>query len=122
MQAPGGPGEDEGGGFPHGCWLVPHADEDMGKTMVEIFSKVDAFLIGRTTYDIFTAYWLKITNPDDLIAVILYTLPKYVSSRTRTTFSWNGTAPQRFFSEDHADIEGIFTAWPSEEDPRSALF
>jgi dihydrofolate reductase len=44
-------------GFPHGGWLVPHADADMGKTMIEIFSKADAFLLGRTTYDIFSAYW-----------------------------------------------------------------
>ena len=49
MQAPGGSGEDRSGGFPHGGWLVPHADADRGKTMVEIFSKADAFLLGRTT-------------------------------------------------------------------------
>lgn len=55
MQAPGGPGEDRSGSFPHGGWLVPHADADMGKTMVGIFSKADAFLLGRTTYDIFSA-------------------------------------------------------------------
>jgi hypothetical protein len=39
MQAPGGPGEDPDGGFEHGGWLVPHADDDMGNTMVNIFSK-----------------------------------------------------------------------------------
>jgi hypothetical protein len=44
MQAPGGPGEDPSGGFPHEGWLVPHADPDMGRTMVEILSKADAFL------------------------------------------------------------------------------
>ena len=31
MQAPGGPGEDDSNGFPYGGWLVPHADDDMGK-------------------------------------------------------------------------------------------
>jgi dihydrofolate reductase len=92
MQAPGGPNEDSSGNFPHGGWLVPHADEDMGKTMVEIFSKADAFLLGRTTYDIFAAYWPRITNPDDLVAVKLNSLPKYVASHTRTTFGWSGTA------------------------------
>ena len=63
--------------------------------MVEIFSKADAFLLGRTTYDIFAAYWPRITSPDDLIAVKLNNLPKYVASRTRTTFSWNGTSHVR---------------------------
>jgi dihydrofolate reductase len=92
MQAPGGPEEDTSGGFPHGGWLVPHFDDDMGKTMVEIFSRADAFLLGRTTYDIFAAHWPRITDPGDLIAVKLNTLPKYVASRTRTKFSWNETS------------------------------
>ena len=42
MQAPGGPDEDRSGDFPYGGWLVPHADADMRKTMVEIFSKAEA--------------------------------------------------------------------------------
>lgn len=63
MQAPGGPGEDTSGNFPYGGWLVPHADTDMGKTMVGIFSQADAFLLGRTTCDIFAAYWPRIVDP-----------------------------------------------------------
>jgi len=55
MQAPGGPGEDESGHFPHGGWLVPHADDDMESVMIGIFSKADAFLLGQRTYDIFWA-------------------------------------------------------------------
>jgi dihydrofolate reductase len=89
MQAPGGPTEDPSGGFPHGGWLVPHFDADTGTTMIEIFSKVDAFLLGRTTYDIFSAYWPKVTDPDDSK---LNTLPKFVASRTRTSFSWSGSS------------------------------
>jgi hypothetical protein len=49
MQAPGGPSEDTSGNFPHGGWLVTHADDDMGKTIIEIFCKVDAFPLWRTT-------------------------------------------------------------------------
>jgi dihydrofolate reductase len=95
MQAPGGPSEDTSGNFPYGGWLVPHADTDMGKTMTEIFSKADAFLLGRTTYDIFSAYWPRVTDPNDLIAGKLNSLPKFVVSHTQSTFSWSGTSPVR---------------------------
>jgi dihydrofolate reductase len=105
MQAPGGPTEDPSGGFPHGGWLVPHADEYMGKTMVEIFSKVDAFLLGRATYDIFAAYWPRITNPADPIAVKLNSLPKYVASRTRATFDWNKSSLVRDVVKEVDDIK-----------------
>jgi len=91
MQAPGAPGEDPSGNFPHGGWLVPHADADMGKTMVEIFSKADAFVLGRRTYDIFLAYWQRITDSADTIAGKLNLLPKYVASRTRSTFTRHNT-------------------------------
>ncbi len=33
MQAPGGPGEDDSGGFAHGGWSVNYWDEHMGKVM-----------------------------------------------------------------------------------------
>jgi len=109
MQAPGGPGEDRSGSFPHGGWLVPHADADMGKTMVGIFSKADAFLLGRTTYDIFSACWPRITDPGDLIASKLNSLPKFVASRTRTTFSWSGAAHVRDVVKDVIDLKQRFS-------------
>jgi len=105
MQAPDGPGEDRSGSFPHGGWLVPHADADMGKTMVGIFSKADAFLLGRTTYDIFSACWPRTTDPGDLIASKLNSLPKFVASRTRTTFSWSGAAHVRDVEKDVIDLK-----------------
>ncbi len=91
MQAPGAPNEDTSGNFSHGGWVFPLADEDMGKIITDIFSSADAFLLGRTTYDIFSAYWPRITDPNDLIASKLNSLPKFVASRILRTFTWNNT-------------------------------
>lgn len=109
MQAPGGPDEDMSGGFRHGGWLVPHADADMGKTMVDIFSKADAFLLGRTTYDIFAAYWPRVTDPNDSIASKLNSLPKFVASKTQRTFSWTETSHIRNVTQEIADLKTRFS-------------
>lgn len=108
MQAPGVPDEDPSGNFPHGGWLVPHFDADMMKAMVEIFLKADAFLLGRTTYDIFSAYWPRVTDPGDLIASKLNSLPKYVASRTRSSFPWRNTTPVRDVEKEVVELKQRF--------------
>lgn len=108
MQAPGGPTEDPSGGFPHGGWVVPYFDADAGTTMDEIFTKADAFLLGRTTYDIFSAYWPKVTDPADPIAGRLNSLPKFVASRTRTAFGWSGSSHIRDVVKEVPDLKRRF--------------
>ena len=105
MQAPGAPTEDPSGNFPYGGWLVPHADADMGKFMTDIFTKADAFLLGRTTYDIFAAYWPRVTDPADLIASKLNSLPKYVASRSRSTFPWHSATGVRDVEKAVAELK-----------------
>ncbi|NNH74313.1 dihydrofolate reductase [Nocardia uniformis] len=90
-QAPGGPEEDPGGGFTHGGWSVPFGDDAFGEFMISVFDRVDAFLLGRRTYEIFAGYWPEHDDPADPIAHKLNSLPKYVATRTLDQADWFGS-------------------------------
>jgi dihydrofolate reductase len=90
-QGPGGPTEDESGGFTRGGWLVPFFDETLGGFMNSVFDEVDGFVLGRRTYDIFAASWPNFPDKDDPIASRLNNLPKYVASRTLTDPGWTNS-------------------------------
>ena len=92
MQGPGAADEDRAHGFERGGWLVPHFDDETGAFMAEMFERVDAFLLGRRTYEIFAESWGAMPDPgDDPVAVGLNTLPKYVPSTTLTDPRWANT-------------------------------
>src|SRR5215217_8167424 len=55
MQAPGGPGEDDSGGFAHGGWSVNYWDDQLGQFMGEAMSTPFDLVLGRKTYDILAA-------------------------------------------------------------------
>jgi dihydrofolate reductase len=88
MQGPGGPDEDTSDGFTRGGWLAPSFDDEGGRFMNRLYENVDAFLLGRRTYDIFAAYWPTHGDPSDPVGNKLNTQPKYVASNTLTDPEW----------------------------------
>lgn len=91
IQAPGAPMEDPSGGFAHGGWQFPYADEELFTCTNQWFEQADAFLLGRRTYEIFAAYWPTVTDPGHVVASRLNALPKYVVSATLDRLAWHNS-------------------------------
>ena len=89
MQAPGGPGEDDSGGFAHGGWSVNYWDEQIGQVMGEGMSTPFDLVLGRKTYDIFAAHWPHAS--EEAGAKPLNDATKYVASRSRPTLEWSNS-------------------------------
>jgi dihydrofolate reductase len=92
VQAPGGPGEDEDGGFAHGGWSAPYFDlEAMGPVIDASMETADALLFGRRTWQGMAAAWPG--RAGDPYADKMNAIGKYVASRTLTAddMTWNTT-------------------------------
>jgi dihydrofolate reductase len=81
MQGPGGPGEDDDGGFAHGGWSVTYWDDQVTEFMAEATSRPFAMVLGRRTFDIMAAYWP--TAPEEAGGKVFNEATKYVASRGR---------------------------------------
>ncbi|NDW07891.1 dihydrofolate reductase family protein [Jiella pacifica] len=89
VQAPGGPNEDESGGFAFGGWGVPHFDETVMGFMGEVFTGSFDLLLGRKTYDIFAGHWPRVEN--DPFADALNSAAKYVLTSSQEPLAWQNS-------------------------------
>jgi dihydrofolate reductase len=89
MQAPGGPGEDDSGGFAYGGWSVNYWDDMMGQVMAEAVSRPFAMVLGRRTYDVMAAHWP--TAPEEEGGKVFNEATKYVASRGRPNLEWSNS-------------------------------
>jgi dihydrofolate reductase len=91
-QAPGGPDEDTDNGFAFGGWQAPLIDRTDGLQVDAGIQAMDALLLGRRTYDIFSSYWPhQLDGPESGIARKFDAIPKYVASRGTPALSWRGS-------------------------------
>jgi dihydrofolate reductase len=91
MQAPGRPDEDRHGGFEHGGWALPYADEVMGRVMGAGIADGGTLLLGRRTYEDFASVWPNMPA-DNPYTAVMNNFPKYVASRTlEGPLSWTNS-------------------------------
>src|SRR3982750_4737278 len=88
MQAPGGPDEDPTSDFRFGGWVAPHWDEQMGPFEDIITADYD-LLLGKRTYDIFSAYWPY--NQDNPIGEKFQRINKYVLTHSDEPLTWENS-------------------------------
>lgn len=86
MQAPGGPQEDPSGGFEYGGWVFPYWDGAVNEPLGAIFARPYDLLLGRTTYDIFAAYWP--FQKDSPIGDQFNAVTKYVATSRNDPLIW----------------------------------
>lgn len=99
IQAPGGPREDWTGGFRFGGWTFPHSDDTTGAAVMSLFDGPFDLLLGRRTYEIFSAYWPYIPEGHP-IADPFNAAAKYVLTRSDEELPWNN-------SHRVADIDAV---------------
>jgi dihydrofolate reductase len=80
IQAPGRADEDVRGGFAHGGWALPYADEVMGRAAAESGATTGAIVLGRRTYEDFYSVWPH--RKDNPYTEVLNNTLKYVASTT----------------------------------------
>ncbi|HEY2887901.1 MAG TPA: dihydrofolate reductase family protein [Candidatus Limnocylindrales bacterium] len=85
MQAPGGPEEDESGGFAHGGWSFGYWDKVLDDVMTETMGRPFDLLLGHRTYDIFASYW---PTAEQEAAKPLNDATKYVAAHHDVNLPW----------------------------------
>lgn len=70
-------------------WHFPYFNDEMGAVVGAGMETNKAFLMGRTGYDEWAAYWP--TSTDEPFASYFNTIPKFVISSALTEPEWNNT-------------------------------
>jgi len=72
-------------------WQFPYFSPDIAQANIEQIEQIDAQLLGRVTYEIFSASWPQRKNNEFGVADKLNAMPKFVVSSTLERADWHGT-------------------------------
>jgi dihydrofolate reductase len=88
----------------NGVDFVPasvQGDQKFGQRQEVFIDSIDAILLGRVTYNMFSAYWPNVTSGDDKpFADKLNVIPKIVFSQTLDRAPWGDYEPARIVKTD----------------------
>jgi dihydrofolate reductase len=84
IQAPGGRSED--GDYTYGGWTVPYRNPAGGRAVLDAHANAFDLLLGRRTYDIWSAFWPKAGGSP--LADSLNAATKYVATHRPETLEW----------------------------------
>jgi dihydrofolate reductase len=89
MQAPGGPEEDPTSDFRFGGWAFHFWDDSLEKPFGKVIDSDYDLLLGKRTYDIFSAYWPY--NQDIPIGARFQRIKKYVLTHSDQPLAWENS-------------------------------
>ena len=81
IQSPLAADEDPDGGFAAGGWVPPYGDETMASFLGDVTTGAAGMLLGRRSYEIFTAAWSAADQAEPAVAA-MNRMPKYVVTRS----------------------------------------
>ncbi len=72
-------------------WFFPYDSTERRAHITEVYAGCDAYLLGKTTYEMLWPYWSSQKNDDNGPASWLNSVRKYVVSSTLKKAEWNNT-------------------------------
>jgi len=72
-------------------WNAPYHSDSRARCIIEDVLGADAFLYGRTTYEMLAPYWSTLKNNEMGVADKLNNAPKYVVSKKMKKANWNNS-------------------------------
>lgn len=73
-------------------WFFPYDSVERRKFIKETYQQADAFLMGRTTYEMLAPYWAGLPDDDkDGLAGVLTHTPKFIASSGAVVADWGNT-------------------------------